>query len=304
MIRQGRSPPVGVSSPKPARVLLLSPAGRGGRVEPARRLWSGELRLPAHLYNGKVIMDLLEEIAERGWDDHRAQEFERRYGEAIRWRIVINMEKMRLIQQRINPECIDLLTDRRLELFQDTHSDLWIKFLNGLIPRYVQKKKKGKIWQDFLPYVSGVIKHILVENARELKLLGEETPYELLQGICEAQRERKARIAWAKYCLWDRVRDEILNRCDDKFQFQKVYNNIHHVLDYFFEVFVPKRHSLLKRAKRRPVTVLVEALIEEELEEALDYIGKVTPFAMVREVEPPEEVEDEDAFLSSLTQEV
>lgn len=245
-------------------------------------------------------MDLLEEIAERGWDERRAWEFERRYGEAIRWRIVIYMEKMRLIQGKLDPEHVEILTDKRLELFQDTQSDLWIKLLDGLIPRYVRKKRAGEIHQEFLPYVSGVIRHLLVENARRLKLLGEETPYELLRGICRARRERKARIAWAKYQLWDKVWDEILSRCP-KGKFQEVYKNVHHVVDYFFEVFVPKREELLRRSKRRPVVALVEALLEDELEQALGYIGRITPFA-AGEMEVPEEAEDEDAFLSSLAQ--
>ncbi|HDI11703.1 MAG TPA: hypothetical protein ENF77_05265 [Candidatus Acetothermia bacterium] len=248
-------------------------------------------------------MGLLEEIAAKGWNEKRAEEFERRYRKAIRWRIVVQMERLGLLQMKLSPERVGILSDKRLELFQNTESDINIKLLNGLIPCYLERKKQGRVKVEFLAYVSGTIRKVLVENARRLGLLGEETPYELLQGICQAKRERKAKIAWAKYCLEAQVRWELLDRCPSS-RFQEVYKVVHHVSDYFFEVFVPGKCELLKRVKRRPVVGMVEALLAEELDSALGYIGKVTPYARMEEVKAPEELEDEEAFLDFLSQEV
>lgn len=248
-------------------------------------------------------MGLLEEIAAKGWNEERAEEFERRYRKAIRWRIVVQMERLGLLQMKLSPERVGILSDKRLELFQDTESDVNIELLDGLIPQYLERRREGKVERDFLAYLTGVIRKLLLKNARELRLLGEETPFELLQGICQAKRERKAKIAWAKYCLEAQVKWELLDRCPSG-RFHEVYKVVHHVSDYFFEVFVPGRCELLKRVKRRPVVGMVEALLAEELDSALGYIGKVTPYAKMEEVKAPEELEDEEAFLDFLFQEV
>ena len=244
-------------------------------------------------------MELIEEISKQGWTERNALQFERRYGESIRWRIVIYMEKLGFVQQKLNPHFVDRLPDRRLELFQDTHSDLWVKLLNGLITRYVEGKRRNRIHSEFLQYLSGVIKNILLDNARALDLLPKETPYEIMLSICEAKRDRKARIAWAKYCFGERVREEILNRCP-KDKFPKVYKEIHHVVDYFFEVFVVEEKDLVRKAKRRTLATLVQTFVERELEKAVAYIGQISPYAGHEPVHTPEEIEDEEAFLSAL----
>lgn len=253
-------------------------------------------------------MDLLEEIARQGWSERCAQEFERSYGETIRWRILVYMEKLGFIQEKLHPERIGLLSDRRLELYQNTLSDLWIRLLEGLVGHFVNGKKAGRIHTEFPAYLSGVIKKVLLDNARELGLLPEETPYELLLSVCEAKRGQSSRVAWAKYCFGESVRHEVLNRCP-KPKFTQTYKNIHHVVDYFFEIFVPNHPELVRRARRRTVAQLVQAFLDRELDNALTYIGQITPYAaqpksVGLQFQTPEEAEDEDEFLSFLHQEV
>jgi hypothetical protein len=289
----GRGP-----TPARAKVCKAKPTSFSSKVLPITKAVLNLLTEARRSIKGE-IMELIEKISKQGWTERNASEFELRYGESIRWRIVIYMEKLGFVQQKLNPRFVDRLSDRRLELFQDTYSDLWVRLLNGLIKRYVEGKRRNLIHSEFLQYLSGVIKNILLDNARALDLLPEETPYEIILSICEAKRDRKARIAWAKYCFGERVKEEILNRCP-KDAFPKVYKEIHHVVDYFFEVFVIAHEDLVRKAKRHTLATLVQALLERDLEKAVAYIGQIAPYAGHELVHTPEEIEDEETFLSAL----
>lgn len=252
------------------------------------------------------IDPLLRKIQRNGWSERLAARFEKEYGRRLRWRIVLHMEKLGLLQIRVSPERVGILSTQRLELFENTLSDLWLRLLDGLIPSYIERVKEGKIHREFIPYLSGVIKHLVIANAQSLKLIGKETPAEIMRSICDAKqnRTRRARIAWAKFCFDHRVRRELLHSCPGE-MFALLYHNIHHVVDYFFERFIPAQCSRLAKLKGRVLESLLDSFVESdsEFEEALGYIGTMTPFGIGEEVHTPRDSEmTDDEFLSALQQ--
>jgi hypothetical protein len=213
------------------------------------------------------------------------------------------MEKLGLLQSRVHPERISVLTDRRRELFEDTVSDLWVELFGGLVGRYVQGVESDRIHQQFIPYLRGVVRHLVLENARSLKLIGRESPAEVVASVCEARRDRTlhGRIAWMKFSLWSKATQDLLQSCS-KETFDSVYRNVHHVLDYFFEQFVPQHCALVKSLGAHVVDELVVRFFDSaSLAEAIQYVGRVTPFPASSEAPGgvPHDV-DEDEYLSSL----
>jgi len=252
------------------------------------------------------IDPLLHKINHSGWTERLADKFEAAYGERLRWHIVVYMEKMGLLQYRFNPQFPAALSSRRLELYEDTLSDLWIKLLDGLVDQFVERVEDGRVHQDFIHYLGGVIRHLVVANARSLGLLSRETPAEIIRGICEARRETtlRAKIAWLKFCYEQRVREEILGRCSREL-FPKVYRNVHHIVDYFFEKFILAQCDQFSQCPTNILNILIDRFLESDsnLTDALGFIGSVTPFATGGEVvgQVPEATSD-DEYLSSLQQ--
>ncbi len=248
---------------------------------------------------------LLQRVQRGGWTERRARGFEQAYGRKLRWRIVVQMEKLGLLQHRVTPETVDRLSSRRLELYENTLSDLWGKLLGGLVEQYLQRVEEGKVRQAFVPYMSGVIRHLVIENARKLDLLGDESPGELLRSICEAKEERtrNGRLAWAKYCLEHRVRSELLSLCPSE-AFSCVYRNLHHVSDYFFECYVPAQCEELSATWGNPLAELLRRFSEEggELEQAAGYWGQVTPYARGETMRMESLQEEGEGYIAALAQ--
>lgn len=216
------------------------------------------------------------------------------------------MEKLGLLQNRVSPERVNLLSTRRLELFENTLSDLWVELLDGMVSHYLEGVEGGKIHQGFLPYLNGVIRHLVIANARSLGLFGKESPAEIIRSICDAKQEktRCAKLAWAKFCFEHKVRLELLQCCSSK-RFDAAYRNIHRVVDYFFERFIPAQCNQLSKLKGRILESLLDRFVraDSDFEEALKFIGTVTPFATGEEtpLRVPDGVSDDD-YLSALKQ--
>lgn len=208
-----------------------------------------------------------------------------------------------MLQFRISPDRTSKLSNRRSELYDNSLSDLWIQLLDGVVTRYVDGLHDGRIHQDFVPYLRGVIRHILLANARELGLIGAETPQEMVTAFCRAKLDttRHARLAWLKFTLSTRVRESVLAHCASDC-FQRVYRAIHHVVDYFFERLIPSRCEGISALGARLLDPLIEELLDTpHLEQALSYIGSITPVALGQGpvARVPDGV-DEDEYLSAL----
>ena len=251
------------------------------------------------------ISPLLSRIARTGWTEDLGHRFEAEYGERIRWQIVGSMERLGMLQFRISPERTDALSDRRSALFDNSLSDLWIELMEGVVERYVRGVREGRIRGDLVSYLRGVVRHLVIRNARDLRLIGSETPQETISAFCEAKQEttRRNRLAWLKFVLERRVREEMLSRSDPDV-FQRVYAKVHRVADYFFEEFLPTRCADVGKLGSSVLKALVGDLLDSDrIEAAAAYIGTVTPFsagdATTNRV--PDGV-DEDEYLSCLTQ--
>jgi len=248
---------------------------------------------------------ILKRIVQEGWTEEASSQFMKKYARSIEWSIIVNMERLGLLRFRVNPDIVHSLPSRRLELFENTRSDIKDKLLSGLIPKYLQGVEEGKIQQSFLGYLAGVIRFCLIKNARKVGLLGKETPDELIRGLCKGKKRSngpdKHRVAWVKFCLEHQAREEILSRCPDD-RFQQVYKNIHHVSDYLFEQFIPKQCSdlLLKGSNLLPR--LIEMLLSTDIADAIQYRGSITPYAYRADVTSIREPEDtvEDEYLTAL----
>ena len=224
---------------------------------------------------------LLAHIVKRGWTERLGREFESKFGEQIQWLVVVTMERIGTLQGRVHPNGTKYLEDRRLALYENSLSDLWYELLNGLVERYVEGTKNGKIHQDFIPYLRGVLRHLVIANARALRLIGRETAAEMLASVCEAKRELTYldRIAWLKFCLEKKIRQEILARAEAEL-FTKLYRSIHRVSDYFCEAYVPNQCQRISRSKGSVLAELLDDFSQAALyDEACEYIGTITPVA-------------------------
>jgi len=224
---------------------------------------------------------LLERIVRRGWTEKLGQQFESMFGERIRWLVVTTMERVGALQWRVHPDRTDSLSDRRSALYDNTLSDLWYELINGLVETYVEGVRSQRIKRDFIPYLHGVVRHLVVANARSLRIIGRETTAELLAQVCEAKRESTYldRLAWLKFCLEKRVREEILTLSEPK-AFDLIYRSIHRVSDYFFEKYVPSQCERVSSNRGGVLSDLLRDFSQIAVKtEAHQYIGEVTPIA-------------------------
>ncbi|RLD04747.1 MAG: hypothetical protein DRI32_05145 [Chloroflexi bacterium] len=245
------------------------------------------------------IDPLLLKIQHHGWRDRLAAQFQEQYGSKLRWQIVVRMEKMGFVQQRFNPQFPGSLSSRRLELYENTLSDLWIAILDGAINRFIEGVEQGKVHRKFIYYVGGIIQHLLVANARSLGLIPRETPAAAIRSICEGKQDatRRARIAWAKFCFEHRIRDAFLTRAPS-WLFDKIYHNIYHVVDYFFEIFISAQCKHLSSYPSNILNILADMFVDGDfyLPDALDFAGTITPYATDVEIKgqvPADASEDE-----------
>ena len=254
----------------------------------------------------RSVDPLLMKIQRYGWRDRLAAQFQEQYGRNLRWQIVVQMEKFGFLQYRINPQFLGTVSSRKLELYENSLSDLWVELLGSLVDKFLEGVKRGKIHQNFVNYAGGAVRHILIANARSLALIPRETPATVIRRVCEAKQDttRHAKIAWVKFCYEHRIRDAFLTQCP-AWLFDRVYRNVHHIVDYFFEVFIPAQCEQLSSYPSDILNSLRDIFVDSEfyLSDALDFAGTITPYASDVEVkgQVPAGTSD-DAYLSSMQQ--
>jgi len=247
---------------------------------------------------------LLRLIAQKGWTEERAQHFEDEYGVAIRQGIVLHLWRLGLVSHRFSPDAMRMLPGLKLELYENTLSDLWIALLGGLVRRYVRERGSGRVTRPFLAYVSGVIKKILITDAQRLGLLPRISEGQMLASLAEAKKAETQHkyIALLKFHFEGIVREEILSNCPLD-TFPQVYAHLHRLSAYFFEEYLVRAcRSGKSSAGQERITGHVRAFMRSNKhEDGFGYVGKVAAYsdaAMTRCSPPPNITTDE--FLSFL----
>lgn len=252
--------------------------------------------------DGSRARCLLEEIAACGWSEARCDRFLAAYEEQIRRGLAVALHQLGLSVSRSGLDQLESrLTDRRMELLLDTRSDLWIELLDGLIDRFVSHRAAGKVSASFSLYLRGVIRHLMIRNARSLGLLPEESEAEMLRAIARGRTKKTVDqwVARLKAVFWHSVVHDILSRCPPD-SFPLVYENIVHVTDHFFEIYVP---SCVTTVPRNSLSRLVESYMCGPYADATSYVGHVAPFdpsPRCRVLEGLHSLLTEDEFLSRL----
>jgi hypothetical protein len=208
-------------------------------------------------------------------------QFEQEYGDDIRRLLVLYLWDLGLIFFRFDPDkAPEILSVHKLELYENTFSDLWIELLSGLIAKYINGVSKGKVQESFLAYLAGTIRNILIENAQSIGLFPKDSTNRALRTFCKAKKDstRKYHMARIKYRLWYTVENELLSCCPGDC-FSDVYRNVYHVVDYFFEEYIPKKCSTVENSNdRRILNRLASLFSKKDYKQALTFVGSVTPF--------------------------
>ncbi len=249
------------------------------------------------------VDQLLDEIAHHGWSNIRWTRFMSAHEQGIHRGLAIALRQLGLGVSHSRLDGFESgVAEERIELLLDTRSDLWIELLDGLVARFVRGRASGKIAVSFPAYLQGVIRHLMIRNARSEGLLPEESEAEMLRALARARSEKTAAqwIARLKSVFWQRMVHELLNSCPPDL-FDRVYTNAAHVADHFFEVYLPKRVSTIPRCT---LSGLAQDYMDTRTLDGIAYIGHVAPFdpsPRHRVVEGLHLSRGEDEFLSRLS---
>lgn len=246
---------------------------------------------------------LLHRIARSGWTEELARQFESEFGPELRRLAVLHLFGLGLVEFRFDPDrAKELLSARRLELFDNTLTDLWLSLLRGLVSKYVRDKDSGDVRQEFLAYVSGVVRNTLVENARHLGLIPKRSFVDMLRDLCRSSGDdtRRRHVSSLKFHLESWARREVVSLCPPH-MFDEVYRQRGRVIDYFFEVHVPANCRIVSKGPRtRVLRDLLNAFDGEEYARALSYCGKVNPspaFSILVDAAASASVDEGDRFM-------
>jgi len=246
---------------------------------------------------------LLELIAQKGWTEERAQRFEDEYGAAIRRAIVLHLWRLGLVSHRFSRDMLRVLPMRKLELFENALSDLWIALLDGLVRRYIREERAGRMNRPFLAYLSGTTKKIIITDAQRLGLLPRMSEGTMLSSLAVAKKvsTQHKYIALLKFHFEDLVRRRILDSCPQG-AFQQVYGHLPRLTAYFFEEYLVHACRLERNmGSHKRISDLVEVFMRRDYKDGLSYVGHIAPYSdavMTRCYPPPEVTTDE--FLSFL----
>jgi len=253
--------------------------------------------------SGRIDADrLLTVIARQGWTEERAQSFEDEYGAAIRRLVVLNLWRLGFIANRFeNAKAANLLSTGKLDLYENTLSDLWIELINGLVKKYVTASAAGKISRPFLAYLAGTIRKLVLANAQRVGLIPRQSEAEMLKAIATSKKEKTRReyVARIKFYFEPIVQDAILSDCPSG-QFEQVYRHLPNLTGYFFERYLLSACRPYRPGKR--IAKHASDFIHGDYEQGLDYIGDVTPYCAevsVTQCFPPPNV-SMDEFISGL----
>jgi len=224
---------------------------------------------------------LLTAIARTGWNERVAARFMAAYETTIRRVVVSSILQLGLLEHWLNADSTKgLISHFRGELYENTVSDVWVELLGGVVRTYLDGYERGTIRCGFATYLGGVVRNLVIRNARELHLLPSTSVIDELKAICRARQPstRERHIAKLKYRLEQRVEDEILSACPSSL-FERVSRLRHRAVDYFFEVCITQRCSSIMSARSADViTDLVGDWAEAEFERAIAFVGRIVPY--------------------------
>ncbi len=247
---------------------------------------------------------LLTLIAHKGWTEERAQQFEDEYGAAIRRALILYLWRIGIIAHRFSEEkAASLLSTSKLELYENTLSDLWIELINGLVKKYVAASRTGAIRRPFLAYLAGTIKKLLLKNAQRAGLIPRQSEAAMLKALASVQKEktRRERIAHIKFYFESTVQDTFLSDCPDD-RFEEVYKHLSNLTSYFFEQYLVSTCRSRETRPSKRIAKRASAFIRGDYGPGLNYIGDVTPYCAeigVTQCFPPPNVSMDD-FISGL----
>jgi len=224
---------------------------------------------------------LLGQIDRDGWSEHLATEFESQYGDDVRRLVALHIYRLGLTGYRFDPgNAHRILRGRCLELFENCVSDTWIALTGNLIHDYLGECKSSGNQLPFLQYLTGVIRNITIDNARNLGLLPRYSERSLLRQLCRAKREetRKAHVARALFYLQSKVQREFLSSCPRDVA-ATVYRDIYRLVHHFFEQYLPRQCSQIQRvAARSTLVMLARSYMQAEYKQGVSYVASLTPW--------------------------
>ena len=224
---------------------------------------------------------LLEEIARDGWSEHLAAEFESGLGADVRRLVALHIYRLGLIGYRFDPgNAHRILRGRCLELFENCISDTWIALSGTLIQDYLGECEASGKQLPFLQYLTGVIRNITIDNARNLGLVPRYSERSLLRQLCRAKKEetRRAHVARALFYLRTKVQNELLSSCPRDLA-ATAYRDLYRLVHHFFEQYLPRQCSQIQRmAARSALARLVQTYMQEEYKQGVEYMASLTPW--------------------------
>jgi hypothetical protein len=256
------------------------------------------------------LVALLRTVSRSGWTDETASRFDRELGDDIRRLIVLYLWKLGLVTHRFDPSRAQrLLQAHCLEVFESTISDVWLALARGLLEDYLHElgtRPPGSL--PFRRYIAGVVRNLVLENARRQRLLPRHSELELLRSICAAQREhtKRSHVARAMFYLQSKAEREILGACPPS-DFDGVYAHLYRVVHHFFEHYVPGQCARIVRFRGSGATAaLADSYMKGEYRGGFEHEVKATPWdpGATKQVlghSPCEETDlDEGEFLALL----
>ena len=184
-------------------------------------------------------------------------------------------------------------------MIEDTTSDLWIQLRTSLIPKYLDTVKSNAPEYGFAAYLSGVIRFLLIDNARQAGLLPHYTVGELVRRYRRARRQstRCRIIGMLKGRCHRAVRNEILARCPPQC-FDHTYKNIHRIADHFFEADLPAAIEVSADDALPSLHEMIKQYMLSSINEGSQYCGKIRAIPQFQEISLDGYKTDADELLS------
>ncbi|MBN1859609.1 hypothetical protein JW848_10485 [Candidatus Bipolaricaulota bacterium] len=234
-----------------------------------------------HVRDALNIETLVRRIGESGWTDETFEAFEVLLGTTIRRSLVVHAGKL----QDTSWAPALLQRSRRAHVIEDTTSDLWIQLSTSLIPKYLDTVKTHTPEYGFAAYLSGVIRFLLIDNARQAGLLPHHTVGELVRRYRRARRQstRCRIIAMLKGRCYRAVRNEILARCPQSC-FHDTHKNIHRIVDHFFETYLPAAIQRPETETARSLREMIDQYVSSGMGGGRDYCSRICAIPQFQEV--------------------
>ena len=227
------------------------------------------------------IETLVRRIGQSGWTDETFAVFEAVLGTTIRRGLALYAGRLHDTSWGFAP----LQRSRWMHVIEDTMSDLWIELSTSLIPKYLDAVETKGLECGFAAYLNGVIRLLRIDNARQARLLPSHSIGELVRRYRRARRQstRRQILGLLKGRCQRAVREEILARCPRRC-FDETYRNIHHVVDHFFETYLP---AAIRQPGNEAVSSLHEILdqyVSSGMKGGHDYRSRICATPQLREI--------------------